>query len=157
MRRLNILLAVVVVVLAAMCVVSVSSPIRFERERAQRETKVKQRLLQIRTAAENYRRQTGAYTASMATLVKGGFLADSLRYIPFADGKQFHIEASAVATRSGRQLPVMECSATYAEYLDGLDVNAIHNITVAANDAGRFAGLKIGDLATPNDNRGNWE
>ena len=60
MRRLNILLVVVVVVLAAMCVVSVSSPIRFERERAQRETLVKQRLLQIRAAAENYRRQTGA-------------------------------------------------------------------------------------------------
>lgn len=51
----------------------------------------------------------------------------------------------------------MECSAAYDDYLKGLDKNSIDNLTQAANESGRFPGLKFGDTTQPNDNAGNWE
>ena len=58
--------------------------------------------------------------------------------------------------KSGKQIPLMECSAAYEDYLDGLDEEAIMNVTEEANYAGRFPGLKIGDITKDNDNAGNW-
>ena len=51
----------------------------------------------------------------------------------------------------------MECRAPYAAYLKGLSEREIYNLTDAAEKQGRYAGLKIGDLTTPNNNAGNWE
>ena len=51
----------------------------------------------------------------------------------------------------------MECYAGYDDYLSGLDAGSIANLTEEANNAGRYPGLKIGDITTPNDNAGNWE
>jgi hypothetical protein len=51
----------------------------------------------------------------------------------------------------------MECGARYDEYLQGLDADEVSNLTDEAMGAGRFPGLKIGDLETPNNNAGNWE
>lgn len=51
----------------------------------------------------------------------------------------------------------MECGATYDDYLQGLDPQEIERLTREANDNGKFAGLKIGDLTTPDNNAGNWE
>ena len=157
MKKINIVLAAVAVALAVLCWLSVSAPMRFDKERAGREAVVKQRLVLIRAAAERFRQSHGAYTGSLQTLVDSASLADSLQYIPFAGGKKFHLQASSVVSRSGRSIPVMECYATYDEYLDGLDRDAVSSLASAAGAAGRFAGLKIGDLATPNDNSGNWE
>lgn len=158
MRKINIVLAFVAAVLAGLCWISVSAPMRFDKERVRREAVVKQRLMGIRAAAERFRQRSGAYTGSLQTLVDSAGLADSLQYIPFATGKKrFHMQASSVVSRAGRSMPVMECYATYDEYLDGLDRDAIMSLTSATGAAGRFAGLKIGDLATPNDNSGNWE
>ena len=156
-RTLNCVLAAAAAVLAALCVASVYAPIRFDRERARRETEVKRRLVTIRTAAEQYRQRTGAYTGSLETLKRQHLIADSTMYIPYSGGLRFHLEATALSTGSGRTVPVMECSAMYDEYLRGLDANHIRNITVEAETAGRFAGLKIGSLDTPGDNAGNWE
>lgn len=158
MRKINIALALTAAVLAVLCWLSVSEPMRFDKERERREAVVKQRLVSIRAAAERFRQRSGAYTGSLQTLVDSAGLADSLRYIPFAAGKRtFHLQASSVVSRAGRSTPVMECYATYDEYLDGLDRDEIMSLTSAAGAAGRFAGLKIGDLGTPNDNSGNWE
>ena len=43
------------------------------------------------------------------------------------------------------------------QHLSGLDENSIANLIEEANNAGRYPGLKIGDITTPNDNAGNWE
>lgn len=48
-------------------------------------------------------------------------------------------------------------AAAYDDYLKGLDKNSIDNLTQAANESGRFPGLKFGDTTQPNDNAGNWE
>lgn len=157
MSKTNIILLAVVAMLCVLCVSSVYAPIRFDKERARRETVVKQRLMAVRTAAERYRHDHGAYTSSWATLIAEHYVADSLQYIPYSNGKTFRLAASAVTTRSGRSVSVMECSATYDEYLEGLDNAAIKRLNTAADNAGRFGGLKIGDLATDNGNAGNWE
>lgn len=157
LTKINALLMVVVCVLLVLCVASVYSPIRFDKLRNERESLVKQRLTLVRKAAEAYRADHGAYTGRLQALADSGYIADSLLYIPYSDGRRFHLEASAVTTRSGRTVPVMECSATYDEYLRGLDADAVRRLAADAGNAGRFPGLKIGDLSAPNDNNGNWE
>lgn len=157
MKKINAILTAVVCVLCVMYAMSVYAPIRFGKQCAVREASVRQRLLLIRDGAERYRRDHSAYTGRLRTLVDSGYIADSVQYIPYSGGRRFRLEASAVTTRSGRTVPVMECSATYADYLRGLDANSVANMTADADAAGRFPGLKIGDLTAPNDNSGNWE
>lgn len=151
------LLLACVLVLALLCVLSIYSPMRFDSQRAKREKAVKTALLKIRTAEEKYRISHDTYTGSFDELVKAGLLADSLRYIPYTDKKQFNLHVSSLEGKSGNQIPLMECSAEYKQYLDGLDKTSVSNLVDEANAAGRFAGLKIGDLEEPNNNAGNWE
>lgn len=151
------LLAASALVLVVLCVLSVSSPMRFDSEREAREVVVRQRLLVIRGAEEKYRAAHGTYTGSFDVLARSGLLADSLRVIPFSEGKTFDLQVSSFVARSGKQTPLMQCGAEYAQYLDGLDKNAIAALADEAREAGRFPGLKIGDLEQPNNNAGNWE
>lgn len=153
----NLILGVLALALAVTCGLSVYSPVRFDKQKALRERAVKERLLKIRNAEEKYRKAHGVYADDFNLLVKGGYLADSLQYIPFSDGKKFSVATTVLTGKSGRQTPLMECGAEYGEYLSGLDGNSISNLTEEAYGAGRYPGLKIGDITTPNDNAGNWE
>lgn len=83
----NHILALIAAVLAVTCVMSVCSPIRFERQQAGREQAVKERLIKIRYAEEKYRKANGVYSGSFDILVKEGYLADSLQYIPYSEKK----------------------------------------------------------------------
>ena len=71
----------------------------------------------------------------------------SLQYIPFSDGKRFDLAATVQVSKSGRQLPLAECGATYDTYLNGLDENSIANLIEKANERGRYAGIRMGDIA----------
>ncbi len=153
----NYLLAACVLVLLLVCWMSVSAPIRFEREQGQRETAVKERLMAIRKAEEQYRKRHGTYTGDWQTLIRNGFLADSLQYVPYTDKHRFSLAATTTIGKSGRQIPLMECGVTYDVYLQGLDQHTVSSLTADANEAGRYPGLKIGDISEPNGNRGNWE
>ena len=152
----NSILAACVLVVLTLCLLSVWQPIHFQKEKEQRETAVKQRLMKIRTAEENYKRRHGTYTGDFATLIKGKWLDREMQYIPFSDNKRFSLSATTIVTKNGKQIPLMECGATYEEYLDGLNEDAIQQETDNANMEGRFPGLKIGDITTNNDNAGNW-
>ena len=153
----NHILAALAAALAVACAMSIYSPIRFGRQQAVRESAVKARLVKIRHAEEQYRKATGAYTDDFGALVSRGYLADSLQYIPYSNNKKFNITVTTQVGKSGRQTPLMECGAEYADYLTGLDESGISGLTEEAVNAGRYPGLKIGDLTTPNDNAGNWE
>lgn len=146
-----------VVVLVVLCFLSVGTPMHFDHERQAREAVVKARLVSIRTAEERYRQRHGVYASSLRRLVGERLLADSLRFIPYTDGEEFHLEATTLSGHSGRPMPVMECSALYSQYLQGLDSRSVTQLTEQAQGEGRFAGLKIGDLETDNNNAGNWE
>lgn len=159
MKRIknDIVLAIIAAVLAITCGISIYAPVRFEKQQTARENAVKERLVKIRYAEEKYKRDNGVYTDDFANLIKGGYLADSLQYIPFTGNKTFSIVTTVQTGKSGRQIPLMECGAGYDEYLSGLDENRIANLIEEANNAGRYPGLKIGDITIPNDNAGNWE
>lgn len=152
-----LLLTVCVLALVVLCFLSVYSPMRFDEQRTEREMVVRQRLQKIRNAEETYRARHGEYAADFAQLVAERLIADSITVIPFSGGRRFVLSTTTQLSKSGKALPLMECSATYADYLSGLDENAIAEITEKANAAALFPGLKIGDLESPNGNAGNWE
>lgn len=153
----NYLLVMCVLALVVVCFLSVYAPIRFKRERDKRETVVKRRLIKIRAAEEHYRKVTGTYAGDFATLVRSGCMADSLAFIPYAGGKRFNLAASSQIMKSGKQIPLMECAAEYTSYLNGLDQRSVDALVQEAIAAGRYPGLKIGDVTTTNNNAGNWE
>ena len=155
--RNKYLLAACVLVLVALCFLSIYSPMEFRKEQTRREEAVKCRLVMIRGAEEKYMASRGTYTHCMDSLVKARLLPDSARYIPFSDNKEFTLTTSVVIGKSGKNISLMECSAGYEEYLYGLDTNAIAELIEKANSSGQFPGLKIGDIAEPNSNAGNWE
>ena len=131
-----------VILLALLCVLSIGAPIHFDHERS--------------TAEEQYRAQNGVYAGSFKELAQNGLLPDSLSYIPYTDGIRFSLTATTLPGKSGRKIPVMQCAATYSQYLSGLDKTSIADLTEQANTNGQFPGLKIGDTDSPNDNTGNW-
>lgn len=157
-RKINhqYLLVACVLVLVVLCFLSVEQPLRFEKEQHRRELAVKRSLVMIRNAEERYLSRHGTYTGDFPALIRGGYLADSLQYIPYGNGRKFQLAASVSIGKSGRQIPLMECSAGYHDYLDGLDDNSIANLIEEANESGNFPGLKIGDISEPNGNAGNW-
>ena len=44
-------------------------------------------------------------------------------------------------------VPLAECGTTYDTYLNGLDENSIANLIEKANERGRYAGIRMGDIA----------
>lgn len=152
----NYILGSCILVLILLCIMSIRQPIHFQKEQTMREHVVKERLMKIRMAEENYKKIHGVYTGDFHILVKGKFLADSLQYIPFTEHKRFSLAATTMISKSGKQVPLMECSATFEDYLSGLNEGKINELTDNANNSGLFPGLKIGDITINNDNAGNW-
>lgn len=156
-KRTNLILGVVVLALLIVCAASIIAPLRFVETQAEREEAVKLRLTKIRAAESRFQSAYGYYCGSIDSLVSTGFLADSLKYIPYSDNKKFKITATMFKTKSGKELPVMECSAEYEDYLFGLDEDRIADAIQDAKERGVYPGLKIGNLTNPSDNTGNWE
>ena len=90
-----------------------------------------------------------------------GFVADSLRYIPFSEGDTFELVACPNTTRSGSIIQVMECNAPDSSFLKNMGKagkRLIYNRAEEADAKGAFPGLKIGDAGNNwNNNAGNWE
>ena len=95
-------------------------------------------------------------TGDFQTLIKGKYLQESLQYIPYSDGKKFTLSATTIVSKSGKQIPLMECGASYEDFLNGLDENAVQELIDNAMISGAYPGLKIGDITTDNNNAGNW-
>ena len=153
----NYLLFACVVMLGIIIFMSVSSPLRFDKERKAREEVVKSRLMQIRKASEAYKNANGRYANKLEEMVNAGYLADSLRLVPFSEGEVFFYGASILSSKTDRPVPVMECGAEYAQYLKGLDEGQVLELINNTIDEGEFPGLKFGDLEHDNHNAGNWE
>ena len=84
------------------------------------------------------------------------FVVDSIKYIPFANGNEITLEA-VVKTVSGVNVPLFEGTISYDDLLRGLDRQLIINLKADQEDLGRYTGLKVGSVTTPNNNAGNWE
>lgn len=222
-KVINVVLFLCAAALLYLCYESIMAPIKFNEERALREVAVKERLLKIKSAEEQYRaqhegefcdsfhvlidfiktariplvskvgelsddqmnkgltetkaaaivasgnaaeiaanglenfRRDTTWTSLADTLLQGKISADSLEYIPYGNGAKFELEKTIHIGRSGVITNVMECRAPYESYLSGMNEREIYNLSDAAEKMGRYPGLKIGDLVTPNNNAGNWE
>ena len=62
-------LTIAAVIMAVFCVQSVTTPIKFEDTRAQREVAVIKNLVDLRTAEVEYHHQKGAFTANLDSLL----------------------------------------------------------------------------------------
>ncbi|MGM9674394.1 MAG: hypothetical protein ACI3X9_02880 [Bacteroidaceae bacterium] len=114
----------------------------------------------IENGLQDFRRDT-VWVSLIDSLYADGFVADSLRYIPFAMGDTFELIACPNTTRSGTIIQVMECNAPDSSFLKGLGKmgdRLIYNRAEEADAKGAYAGLKIGDAGNNwNNNAGNWE
>lgn len=66
---LNIVFTLIIIVLAYFLVESIMKPIRFNKEKDSRETLIKERLIDVRTAQEAFKSVKGYYTGSFDTLI----------------------------------------------------------------------------------------
>lgn len=139
----NFILALCITALILLCTASILSPIRFDRERIQRENVVMERLTKIKQAERAYFHAHGTFAPSLKTLTASGLLADSLTLIPYSDGERFELETSVVTDKSGRETHTMECGAQYQQYLKGLDENSIANLIEDANKSGQYPGVMV--------------
>ena len=155
--KLNHILSAIAVVLLILCVSSVYAPLHFNGEKAERETAVKERLCDIRKAETAYRQKYGRYTDSMKQLIDSRMLKEGMQYVPYSDSTEFELSATIYRGKSGNSVPLVECSAPYEAYLNGMDEKRISELTQEANSHGEYPGLKFGDTTTPNNNAGNWE
>lgn len=156
-RVTNIILSVMAVTMTAIFFSSISAPRRFKNEQTERERDVKHHLLAIREAEERYFKDYGRYCASFDSLTAGGYMADSLKFIPHSNGILFRLKTTENATKAGNPQPLMECGATFRDYLIGMDSNTITNLMEEAEAQGKYPGLCIGNLTSDNGNAGNWE
>lgn len=167
---INVGLVLCVVLLVALCYLSIRVPVKFDEERRQREAAVKARLLDIRRAQAAYHERHGRrYTASFDTLIQfvhadslfagdgSKCCPDSLRYIPYGKRAQFEMQVLDVTTPAGLTYCLLEVRAPADAYLQGLAPGEVAAWKELQERHGRYAGLKIGDLERSNNNAGNWE
>lgn len=105
---------------------------------------------------QNFRRDTN-WIAVVDTIFGRGYNADSLRFVPFGNGATFEMDTITQVARSGAPFCLLEVKVPYTTYLNGLNEQEIINLIDEQTQLGRYAGLKIGDLETANNNAGNWE
>ncbi|MBE6292487.1 MAG: hypothetical protein E7091_08780 [Bacteroidales bacterium] len=98
------------------------------------------------------------WVAILDTLYPEGFNADSIRFVPFGNGKEFEMRTGCdSSSKSGNKLYLFEAKTPYDVYLNGLNKDAVFNLTKEKEKLGRYAGLKVGDAEVGNQNAGNWE
>jgi len=82
---------------------------------------------------------------------------DSMRFIPYSNGKVFDMGASWYETSSKIKIPVFEAKVHNDDLLNGLDRQLIINFNEERQLKAGFPGLKVGGLTETNNNAGNWE
>ena len=241
-------LSIAAVVMAYFCVTSVTTPIKFENTRAEREVAVIKNLVDLRTAEVEFHHQNGRFTAShdsLLTFLKtapkkevlkegsltdkqleagltehkavkilneakkkalkknqfedndalyayiwendkdvvsnglAGFRCDTIELnmlqalykgeydeksidriveIPYSNGKRYEIEVNNdYKTSQGIRVPLFEARAPFESYLSDLNEQELVNLIDRENKLEHYAGLKVGDIYSPNNNAGNWE
>lgn len=85
------------------------------------------------------------------------FNADSLRYVPFSNGKEFEMAVGCDTTKSGSFMWLFEAKTEFVNYLKGINDQELYNIIDEREQLGRYPGMQVGDATSGNNNAGNWE
>jgi hypothetical protein len=81
---------------------------------------------------------------------------DSMKFVPYTNGKEFEIESSEVQTSSNLLVQVVEVKCYYKDLLKGLNEQLIANYTDQRVTMTGFPGIKFGSLEEGTLS-GNWE
>ena len=98
-----------------------------------------------------------AWVSLYDSLYHGRIDPDSLRYVPFSNGKEFELSISVDSSKIGIPTYSFEAKVLFVDYLGetsengGLDKQEIINLLEDCDDRGRYRGLKV------DNNSGNWE
>jgi hypothetical protein len=82
---------------------------------------------------------------------------DSLRYVPFSNGKEFELSIATDSAKTGVVNHSFEAKTLFMTYLGpesedgGLDKQELINLLEDCDDRGRYRGMKV------DNNSGNWE
>jgi hypothetical protein len=98
-----------------------------------------------------------SYVPVVVDLFGKNYSGDSLRYVPFSNGKEFEMGAGIITTASNVTIKVFEAKTPFEHYLNGLDKQEIINLKSMAVKYEKYPGLKVGDLVEANNYAGNWE
>lgn len=104
----------------------------------------------------NFKRDT-VWVAVMDTIFPRGFNPDSMRYVPFGNGAMFEMAIKNDTAKSGAPIFLFEAKTPYDTYLGGLDKQEIANLKDVQTKLGKYCGLMVGSIETPNNGAGNWE
>jgi hypothetical protein len=104
----------------------------------------------------NFKRDT-MWVSVLDTIFPKGFNADSLRYVPFGNGKEFEMASRQDTTKSGAPLNLFQAQTPYETYIGDLDKQQVINLKDVQKKLGKYCGLRVGDIEQPNNNAGNWE
>ena len=105
---------------------------------------------------QNFKRDT-MWVSVLDTIYPKGFNADSLRYVPFGYGTQFEMASRQDTTKSGAPLNLFQAQTPYETYMGDLDKQQLINLKDLQTKLGKYCGLRVGDIESPNNNAGNWE
>ena len=105
---------------------------------------------------ENFKRDT-MWVAVLDTIYPKGFNPDSMKFIPHGNGAQFEMNVRNDTAKSGAPVYLFEVKAPYDTYLSGLDKQEIINLKDLDSKLGKYSGLMVGSIDTPNNGAGNWE
>ena len=104
----------------------------------------------------NFKRDT-MWVSVLDTIYPKGFNADSLKYVPFGNGATFEMVTRSDTTKSGAPLNLFQAQTPYETYISDLDKQQIINLKDVQTKLGKYCGLRVGDIESPNNNAGNWE
>lgn len=104
----------------------------------------------------NFKRDT-MWVAVLDTIYGKGFIADSMRFVPFGNGAQFEMVTRDDTTQIGAPLRLFQAQTPYTAYLKDLNKQELLNVIDIQTKLGKYCGLRVGDIETPNNNAGNWE
>lgn len=90
------------------------------------------------------------------TLFTQDFIGADLRIVPFTENAEFEMATATVVTGSVN-VNVFEAKVHNDVLLHGLDKQMVINLNDRMKSQKNFPGVKVGDIAEPNNNAGNWE
>ena len=109
---------------------------------------------------QGFRRDTIESNMLLA-LYKGEYNEENIEQItiiPYSNGKQFELKVNNdYKTSQGIRVPLFEACAPFDSYLGDLNQQELVNLVDREEKLEHYAGLKVGDIYSPNNNAGNWE
>lgn len=85
------------------------------------------------------------------SLYHGRINPDSLRYVPYGNGKEFEMQIACDTTVTGAIQYSFSAQTLFTDYLGGLDRQELINIINDRRDRGIYEGMRV------DNNSGNWE